>query len=183
MVVVLPRPYNSYMTRQQDTYKYCTNCRTELIDNDHFKECPHCQKQYFFNAKPTVALVLSNSKDEILLTKRAHDPFKGWWDVPGGFVEPGETLERAVQRELKEETGLSVSDIKYICSLPEDYNFRGEIIPVVASVFTGRADDSEKVVVADDVSDYKFVPKDQVDIESIAFDSQRECLRKILKTQ
>ena len=147
---------------------------------DHYLECPNCGKQYFFNAKPTVGLVLFNSKDEILLTKRARDPFKDWWDVPGGFVEPGESLEQAVERELKEETGLSVSDLKYICSVPEDYNFRDEIIPVVAATFTGKANDSEKVIVADDVSDYKFVPSQEVDIDSIAFTSQREVLRKIL---
>jgi mutator protein MutT len=169
------------MIKQQYTYKFCTNCKTELVLKGHYKECPSCQKQYFFNAKPTVGLVLFNSKDEVLLTKRAYEPFKDWWDVPGGFVEPGETLEQAVQRELKEETGLSVTDLKYICSTPEDYQFRDEIIPVVAAVFTGKAIDGEKVSVADDVSDYKFVPKDEVDVETIAFDSQREPLRQILK--
>jgi NAD+ diphosphatase len=183
MAVISLKTYNSSMIRQQDTYKFCTNCKTELVDKDHFKECPKCKKQYFFNAKPTVALVLTNNKNEVLLTKRAHDPYKNWWDVTGGFVEPNETLEEAVQRELKEETGLSVSDLKYICSLPENYDFRGEIIPVVAAVFTGKAVDNETVVVADDVADYKFVPVDQVDVDTIAFDNQREVIRKILKNK
>ena len=169
------------MIRQRDTYKFCTSCKTELVPRDGFKQCPKCQKQYFFNARPTITLILTNSKSEVLLTKRAHEPFKDWWDLPGGFVEEGETLEQAVKRELKEETSLTVTDLKYLGSIPEDYHFRNEIIPIVAAAFSGVANDNEKVVVADDVSDYKFVPIQEVDIESIAFDNQREFLRKILK--
>jgi mutator protein MutT len=44
----------------------------------------------------------------VLLVKRAHEPLKGQWSLPGGGVELGETLERAVAREVREETGLHV---------------------------------------------------------------------------
>jgi 8-oxo-dGTP diphosphatase len=46
--------------------------------------------------------------NELLLIQRKHDPFKGLWALPGGFVEYGETTEEAILREMKEETGLIV---------------------------------------------------------------------------
>jgi 8-oxo-dGTP diphosphatase len=52
------------------------------------------------------AIVLDG--DRVLLVKRAHEPLKGEWSVPGGAVDVGETLEDAIRREVLEETGLSI---------------------------------------------------------------------------
>jgi ADP-ribose pyrophosphatase YjhB (NUDIX family) len=46
--------------------------------------------------------------DSVLLVERAGEPLKGWWSIPGGLLETGETLEAAIQREVREETGLLV---------------------------------------------------------------------------
>ena len=46
--------------------------------------------------------------DRVLLVKRAHEPLKGEWSLPGGAVDLGETLQQAIQREVREETGLDV---------------------------------------------------------------------------
>ena len=55
----------------------------------------------------------------VLLIKRLIDPFKGKWAIPGGFVLEGESLEKAVERELKEETGVEVNYLEqlYTCLL------------------------------------------------------------------
>jgi ADP-ribose pyrophosphatase YjhB (NUDIX family) len=46
--------------------------------------------------------------DSILLVERGHEPLKGWWSLPGGILETGETLANGVRREVREETGLDV---------------------------------------------------------------------------
>jgi 8-oxo-dGTP diphosphatase len=50
--------------------------------------------------------------DQVLLAERAGEPLKGWWSIPGGLVETGETIEAALRRETLEETGLEI-DILY----------------------------------------------------------------------
>lgn len=57
-------------------------------------------------AGKTVAAIIEFSPNKILLVKRDTVPFRGYWALPGGRVEPGETVEKAVEREVKEETGL-----------------------------------------------------------------------------
>ena len=46
--------------------------------------------------------------DSILLVERGHEPLKGWWSLPGGILETGETLAEGIRREVREETGLEV---------------------------------------------------------------------------
>src|SRR5262245_25593591 len=48
----------------------------------------------------------------ILLAQRGKDPLKGWWSLPGGAVETGETLHDAVRREVREETGLEIAPVR-----------------------------------------------------------------------
>lgn len=58
---------------------------------------------------PCVGAVITDAAGRLLLIQRGHEPGKGLWSVPGGRVEPGESDEQAVIREVREETGLSVA--------------------------------------------------------------------------
>lgn len=57
---------------------------------------------------PCVGAVVRDDAGRLLLIRRGHEPSRGLWSLPGGRVEPGETLEAAVVREVREETGLDV---------------------------------------------------------------------------
>jgi ADP-ribose pyrophosphatase YjhB (NUDIX family) len=57
---------------------------------------------------PCVGAVVHDGAGRLLLVQRGRDPHRGRWSLPGGRVEPGETPEQAVEREVREETGLSV---------------------------------------------------------------------------
>lgn len=76
--------------------------------------CPICEKILYENPIPSVSIVAFNNNHELLLTKRAVDPGKGFWCLPGGFVEIGEKIEETVRRELKEETNLDCKNIQII---------------------------------------------------------------------
>lgn len=165
------------MNTQCDNYKFCTSCRAALEVTQKMSSCPNCERQYFFNAKATTAIVCRNTSGSVLLTKRAYDPFKDWWDIPGGFVEKDESLEQAASRELFEETGLKINEFQYIGSIFEDYCYQNEIIPVVAAIFNCHVEDNQTVKVGDDVCDYRFVKLKDIDFTNIAFDNQRKFLK------
>lgn len=69
--------------------------------------CDTCQTPIYENPIPATCLVTVDDQDRLLLVKRSVEPKKGWWCLPGGFMELRETPEEAGLRELAEETGLT----------------------------------------------------------------------------
>lgn len=67
-----------------------------------------CEQPSSRGAIPCVGAVITDSGGRLLLIRRGHEPGRGLWSVPGGRVEPGESDEQAVIREIREETGLGV---------------------------------------------------------------------------
>jgi 8-oxo-dGTP diphosphatase len=79
-----------------------------------------------------VLFTRSSNRVEVLLIKRAGDPFKGLWALPGGFVDEDESLEEAAARELLEETGLSRIRLEQIGAFGDpDRDPRGHTVSVV----------------------------------------------------
>jgi len=89
---------------------YCSTCGDKntfgLKDGGERFYCNQCNSIHYQNPKPTATLICPRG-DDILLVKRAFNPGKGEWNLPGGFLELGETLEEGAKRELKEETNLN----------------------------------------------------------------------------
>lgn len=82
-------------------------------------------------------------------------------DLPGGFVEPMESAEAAVVREIKEELGILVTNAAYLGSFPNEYIYSGFSVFTVDLAFICKVDDITAIVPADDVSEVEFMfPKD-----------------------
>jgi 8-oxo-dGTP diphosphatase len=91
-----------------DGWRYCPRCRSELAVEPRRASCPSCDFVAYANPAPTACALVSDQKGRLLLARRAHEPYAGFWDLPGGFIEEGEHPLDALRRELHEETGLEV---------------------------------------------------------------------------
>jgi NAD+ diphosphatase len=97
----------------------CSVCgaRTEVAEGGASRSCPDCSTQHFPRTDPAVIMLVIDADGRCLL---GHNGARaaGWFSTLAGFVEPGESLEEAVAREVLEETGVVVSDVTYAGSQP-----------------------------------------------------------------
>jgi ADP-ribose pyrophosphatase YjhB (NUDIX family) len=97
-------------------------------------------------------------RGDVLLLERGHEPRKGCLDIPGGFVEAGESLEAAARRELREETGLTLGRVSWLGFYWDTYFIRGfGRFPVMNFYWVGRWRSGEPRP-ADDAAGARWVP-------------------------
>lgn len=98
------------------TYRFCPSCGGKLIDDNFFtaKKCAICGKQLFPRLEPAI-IVLVSKGDEILLVKNKNRT-RDVYSCVAGFVEAGESAEQCVEREVMEETGIQIQNVRYIKS-------------------------------------------------------------------
>ena len=99
-------------------HQYCGRCaaRTELRAGERCRVCSGCGLTFYPRLSPAVIMLVQ--REDRLLLARAHRHPAGFYSVLAGFVEPGETLEEAVAREVFEEVGIQVRNIRYFGSQP-----------------------------------------------------------------
>jgi NAD+ diphosphatase len=100
------------------THQFCSSCGTETDYKEgvRAKECPRCAHLSFPRISP--AVIVAVERDGKLLLARGNRFATEMYSVLAGFVEPGETLEETVIREVREEVGIEVTDIRYFGSQP-----------------------------------------------------------------
>lgn len=99
-------------------HRFCSNCGNEstVIEGGWRRDCPSCGAQHFPRTDPVV-IMLAAQGDRCLLGRQPHFA-PGMWSALAGFVEPGETAEDAVRREILEEAGIRVGRVSYHASQP-----------------------------------------------------------------
>ena len=127
------------------THQFCGRCgaKTRTHPTERAKECPQCRLLHFPRLAPAI-IVLVERGPELLLARASRFPTP-IYSVLAGFVEPGETLEEAVVREVYEETGITVKEICYFGSQPWPFP-HSLMIGFTASYASGQIKTDEKEI-------------------------------------
>jgi NAD+ diphosphatase len=106
------------LTHWHARHGFCSNCgaKTEMADVGYRRHCPSCMADHFPRTDPVVIMAVRYGGKILLARQKAWDP--GMFSAVAGFMEPGETIEQAVAREVFEETGIEVDKVTYIASQP-----------------------------------------------------------------
>jgi NAD+ diphosphatase len=111
--------YAGSLLAWHERHRFCANCGapTESRDGGHERFCPACEAHHFPRTDPVVIVRVSDGADALLLGRQARWP-EGRFSLLAGYVEPGETLEEAVRREVLEESGVVLDSVSYVASQP-----------------------------------------------------------------
>ena len=154
---------------------HCHYCGAKLVEKicDGVERlfCERCQETIYENPVPATCLVVVDDMEKLLLVKRSVEPKKGFWCLPGGFIELGELPDQGALRELKEETGLS-GQIEILLGVTSNTsNFYDTILMVgyLVKSYSGN------LIAGDDASDVGYFSYDE--LPEIAFDSHMKFVR------
>jgi len=123
--------------------------------------CPRCRYLIYDYPRPCAGLVVVRD-GTVLLLRRRHPPRRGFLDVPGGFMDAGESIEGAARRELREETGLELGRVEPLGFYWDRYFLKGfGWLPTMNFYFIGRWRRGEARA-ADDAASAEWVPLAQL---------------------
>jgi len=140
------------------SHRFCSKCGnpTEVAAAGHIRRCAHCGTEHYPRTDPAVIMAVTDQRERLLLGRGSS------WDtrrfsVLAGFVEPGESLEQAVSREVAEEAGLTVTSVTYLGSQPWPF-------PCSLMLgFTATVDDPERVRAdGDEVQEVRWFSREQL---------------------
>ena len=179
----------------KNDFKLCPMCGSRKIENHGNRKwlCPDCGFDLYNNVASAVGVVIYDRFNNVLFEVRAKDPRKGYYAVPGGFVDFNESAEEAAVRECREEIGVEVEGVKFLCTAPNTYEYKNIEYKTCDIFFTvelpakyENIDDFIKTLKAEESEVQGFAAfrvESPEDIEKIplAFESARITLRHFLE--
>jgi ADP-ribose pyrophosphatase YjhB (NUDIX family) len=165
-------------TTPASCFAYCPRCGGRVASptaTDPF-DCSHCGFVLFLNVAVSVAALIVRADGKGLFIRRAKEPAKGAWALAGGFVDPGETLEAALVREVREEVGLELASLEYLGSHRNDYPYRGVVYPVADTLFAAKVNGMPEAAALEDVAAVAWLDPAALDPAELAFESMRHAL-------
>jgi NAD+ diphosphatase len=159
-------------------FNYCPACGSSDISFSDMKKlvCRDCSLTYFQNVAAAAAAILEYDK-KIVLIRRIREPGKGKLDLPGGFVNPKESAEEALRREIKEELKIEVGGLKYLGSYPNIYQYKGVVYYTCDLFFHSKIDALGPEFDRTEIDELLLVNPLEIPEDKIAFESIKMGLR------
>ncbi len=140
--------------------------------------CGACSFHYYINPAAAVVGILEDDAGRVLAVRRGMDPMKGTLDLPGGFIDRLETAEDALVREVREELNLELGNLRYLCSFPNRYLFKGMTYFTLDLAFVCQVRDISTLRLSDEIAEAVSLTPPDFDPEQFGFES----MRRIIKT-
>ncbi len=165
-------------TYPERVIRHCPRCGgTDLAFSSAIAfTCKVCGAPHFLNIASAVAALIECPSGRLLLTRRNHEPARGALDVPGGFLNPLESAEAALAREIREELGLELEDISFFGTFPNRYVFEGLTYFTCDIVFRCRPRSLDALRLNEEVATVELVRPDEIRAEDLSFESVRAIL-------
>lgn len=166
-----------------EQFQFCPKCGHTpfIINNEKSKHCPQCGFTYYFNPSSATVAVIVNERGEWLVCRRGKEPAKGTLDLPGGFCDCFESAEEGMAREVWEETGLRVTDMRYLFSLPNTYRYSGFLVHTTDLFFHCTVESGSTAPQAmDDAAALYWIRPEDIRPEDFGLTSVREGVTRIL---
>jgi NAD+ diphosphatase len=155
-------------------HRFCANCGapTEPREAGHIRSCPVCGAEHHPRTDPVVIMLVADG-DRAMLGRQASWP-AGRYSALAGFVEPGESLEEAVAREVREESGVVVTDIEYRSSQPWPF-------PTSLMLgFRARWADGEPAVRDGELEDVRWCTRDELVSGAVLLPPREAIARRLI---
>jgi NAD+ diphosphatase len=157
-------------------WRYCPRCQSALEGDERRVECPECGfVAYGGGPVPTATAVVVDGDGHVLLGRRAVEPDKGLWDLPGGFIEDGEHPQEAVRRELREETGLEIEPLEFLGIWMDTYGYDSGAENTLNLYWTARVTSGDEHA-ADDVAELRWFDPAELPWNELAFECNEQVL-------
>ena len=168
--------------RGVEAITHCPGCGGATLEWPSAKQfcCSSCGFVLFLNIAAAVGVIVE-CQGKLLFGVRKHEPQRGMLDLPGGFVDQGETAEQAVLRELQEETGLVASSARYLYSFPNRYPYKGITYDTLDLIFLVQLDEPPQLQAADDLAELVWLDRHRIELERIGFPSLRKAVQRYLE--
>lgn len=171
------------MPHPLDKFAFCPVCGSSHfeVNDERSKRCADCGFTFYLNASAATVAVVLNAKDELLVVRRAKEPARGTLDLPGGFVDPGESITDGMLRELREEVGADAVIERFLFSYPNSYHFSGFDVPTADSFFLCQLHDENAITASDDAAEAFWLPLAAVRPEDFGLQSIRRGVERLLQ--